>query len=493
MSLGESFFESLCRTVGFALVSADQSLTIQSWNVAAEKLLERPAISAVGTPLPDVFPAAVRDQVAAEARTVLNEGGSRDLEYEYIDAAGEPMVLVAIFSPILAPDGGVMGVSVAMRDITVRRHAVRGLRESTARIRAIVDHAVEGIVTIDEHGRIETFNPAAERMFGYGLDEVLGKNVRILMGEPFRSAHDDYVDRYVRTGQPRIIGVGREVAGMRKNGEQFPLDLTVSEIRLGDRRLFTGIVRDMTERKRLAERMARTELMATLGRVANAVAHHFNNILGGVLTSTEAALATDNPRLIRKTLERVGEAIGRAARITSQLLAFGGSEYAVGEAVELELAVRLFVERIRPEAERRGLTLEADVQPIPMVRYPSHHIFPVLESIVQNAFDAMSKGGTVRVRLRRDPDVAVIRIEDTGPGMSPDVLKRIFEPFFTTKGRLGGGVGDNVGLGLAAVHGLVEDMGGTIQLSSEVGVGTRVEIRLPLRPPVAERNDLPRR
>ncbi len=132
-----------------------------------------------------------------------------------------------------------------------RRRAQSALRESEARLRAILQTAVEGIVTIDDRGIIESFNPAAEKIFGYKAEEVIGKSVNVLMPEPHCHEHDRYIQNYLRTGQAKIIGIGREVQGRRKDGTVFPMDLAVSEVQLENRRLFTGFIRDITERKRL--------------------------------------------------------------------------------------------------------------------------------------------------------------------------------------------------------------------------------------------------
>src|SRR5688572_26551260 len=131
----------------------------------------------------------------------------------------------------------------------------QALTESEARTRAILDAAVDAIITIDERGRVESMNPAAERLFGYPAAEVLGQNVKMLMPEPYRHEHDGYLHNYLSTGQRKIIGIGREVVGLRKDGSTFPMDLAVSEVRLGARRLFTGIVRDITERKKAEEQL----------------------------------------------------------------------------------------------------------------------------------------------------------------------------------------------------------------------------------------------
>lgn len=482
MSQQDTFYEALCRTAGFALVAADRDLRIRSWNDRAALLFSRSAGALLGHPLTEAFPEALRPQIEVLVREALDRGVSNDVEFTWTDASGIEKILVAIVSPIAPAEGEALGVSLAIRDITPRRQAVQAVRNTAARLKAIFENAAEGIVTADESGRIESFNPAAERIFGWRADEVIGKDLAILMPEPDRSKHAAYVRRYIDTGEKHIIGVGREVVGLRKNGETFPLDLAVSDVHLGRTRIFTGIMRDMTDRKKLASEVAESRRMASLGTMAEGVSHHFNNILGGVLTSIDAALSSDSPREYRKTLERAATSIGRASRITQQLLAFSQSEHTLGHAVDLTEAVRQFVDAFRPEVEKKGIAFDAMVEPIPPVSFESHRIIPILESLSQNAVDATKPGGRLSIRLRPDGDHAMIEIADTGSGISPENLERVFEPFFTTKGQLGGGQGANVGLGLSAVHGLLKELGGTIAVASILDRGTTMTVRLPLKP-----------
>src|SRR5437764_23493 len=134
---------------------------------------------------------------------------------------------------------------------------VRESAEAEERMRSVLDHVVDGIISIDDRGTVTTFNPAAERIFGYAAAEVVGRNVKMLMPEPFHGEHDGYLDNYMRSGAAKIIGIGREVVGRRKDGSTFPMDLAVSEFHLGRRRYFTGIVRDITRRKRAQEQVHR--------------------------------------------------------------------------------------------------------------------------------------------------------------------------------------------------------------------------------------------
>ena len=170
------------------------------------------------------------------------------------------------------PQGGrPLALAFALRDIRSQKQREQALRDGEARIKAVLDSAVDGIVTIDERGNIESVNPAAQRVFGYSMEELKGRNVKILMPEPYHGEHDQYLRNYRHTGQRKIIGIGREVVGRRKDGSTFPLDLAVSEVPLGDRRIFTGIIRDITERKQAEQH--RNLLVAELShRVKNTLA-----------------------------------------------------------------------------------------------------------------------------------------------------------------------------------------------------------------------------
>ncbi|MBN2563831.1 MAG: PAS domain-containing protein [Phycisphaerae bacterium] len=240
-------------------------------------------------------------------------------------------------------------------------------------------------------------------------------------------------------------------------------------------------MRDISLRKRLSKELALSRRMAALGNMAGAIAHHFNNILGGMLTSIDYVLPSDSPRELRRTLRLLAQAIGRATRITRQLEAFAESEHDKAEWAELNDVMQGFIDQLRPQAEEAGINLDTDIAEVTSEPFEAHRLMPALESLAHNAFDAMTAGGTLTIRMVQDGDEAVITIADTGCGIPEDVLDRVFEPFFTTKGELGGGATDNIGLGLAAVHGLVAELGGTIRLASRVGEGTTAEVRLPLR------------
>ena len=162
-------------------------------------------------------------------------------------------------------------------------------------LRLIMEHTVDGVVTIDATGQVSSFNRAAERVFGYRADEILGRNVSTLMPSPHQQAHDGYLARYLATGEARIIGMGREVEGLRSDGARFPMDLSVTEFSMGGERFFIGIVRDISERKKLEEQLRQSQKMEAIGRLAGGVAHDFNNLLTIISGYSELLLSRLDP------------------------------------------------------------------------------------------------------------------------------------------------------------------------------------------------------
>ncbi|MCK6457527.1 MAG: PAS domain-containing protein [Phycisphaerae bacterium] len=334
------------------------------------------------------------------------------------------------------------------------------------------------LIAADADLTIRGWNEQAARVFGGRPERMLGTPLL----EVFPAEYRPTVQELLRAALERGLSNDVEFKHVGEHGQRRTFVAVFSPV-LGSEGRPIGVsvaMRDITKRKQLSQQLAASRRMTSLGMMANGVAHHFNNILGGVLTSIDAALSSDNPRVVRRTLERVAESVGRASRITQQLLAFSTSEAREGEWVDLNHAVAEIVRRVQPQMERRGLSLETQIEPVTSQPFEANKIYPILESVAQNSIDAMKPGGRMRLLLTSLGDEALIVIEDTGSGIPATVLEHIFEPFFTTKGSLGGGAADNVGLGLSVVQGLVGELGGRIDVSSQIGVGTRVEIHLPL-------------
>jgi two-component system cell cycle sensor histidine kinase/response regulator CckA len=373
------------------------------------------------------------------------------------------------------------------------------LLEREAGLRAILESAVDAIVTMDDRGAIQSFNPAAERLFGYGQDEVLGRNVNMLMPSPYREEHDGYVASYVSTGKAKIIGSGREVEAKRKTGEVFPIHLSVGEARLGDRQIFTGIIRDLTARKRLEEQLAQSQKMEAVGRLAGGVAHDFNNILLTILGRSDAMLRR-MPRHdpLRRQVNEIRKAGRRAAALTKQLLAVSRSQVLSPQLVDLNAVLRDTAEMLRRLiGEDVEFRMELDPA-LGAVKVDPHQIVQVVLNLVVNARDAMPRGGTLLIETRNvdssEADLpgnavpaVLVAVRDTGLGMDASTQARIFEPYFTTKGERG------TGLGLSTVYGIVKQSRGTIRVDSRPEQGSTFSVYLPREEGRAQPTAEPRR
>lgn len=334
------------------------------------------------------------------------------------------------------------------------------------------------VVGIDADMRITFWNQQAAAHFGKITTSPVGTPFLDLFDESQRDAVRELVAAAI---SQRSVG-DMEVKFYDDDGERRTFVLIASPVidARGESLGASASMRDISNRKKLSQELARSRRMASLGSMAGGVAHHFNNILGGMLTSIDYVLPSDSPRELRRTLRLVAQAIGRATRITKQLAAFAESENEIIDWGELNAIVEGFITRIQPAAGKANVQLATDFQRFDSGPFESQRLLPILESLAHNAFDAMPTGGTLGVTLKQQGRTAVVTVSDSGCGIAEDLLERVFEPFFTTKGELGGGDLANIGLGLAAVHGLVSEMGGRIEIASKVGQGTVVTIRLPL-------------
>ncbi len=334
-------------------------------------------------------------------------------------------------------------------------------------------------IAVDDRLDIVFWNEQAARHFQKSSADMVGRPFTEVLHEPDRAEAERLFREAMDSRQPRDM----EVKYPDAEGGKTTLVLIISPINdtAGNCVGASAGMRDITQRKRMSQELSQSRRIAALGRVAAGVAHHFNNILGGMLTSIDYVLASDSPRELRKTLRLLAQSIGRATRITNQLAAFAEAENKLVEWKELNPIVETFVEALDGRLHAGGLNLVTDIVAVESDPCEQQRLLTVLDSIAQNSIEAMSPGGTLSVSLAAEGESAVIRIRDTGCGIPEDMVDRLFEPFFTTKGELAGGEGENIGLGLAAVHGMVSEMGGTISMKSKIGEGTEVTIRLPLR------------
>eukprot|EP00456_Euglypha_rotunda_P059495 TRINITY_DN496_c1_g2_i1.p1 TRINITY_DN496_c1_g2~~TRINITY_DN496_c1_g2_i1.p1 ORF type:complete len:1455 (+),score=354.03 TRINITY_DN496_c1_g2_i1:10962-15326(+) len=367
---------------------------------------------------------------------------------------------------------------VTVTDLTERERA-------TELLRSVLSSVGDAILTIDERGVVGSANPAAVRQFGYAEYELIGKNVSVLMPEPHHENHDEYLANYHRTGVAKVIGIGREVECLRRDGTLFRADLTITEFFLEGERHFTGVLRDITERNRLQAQFIQAQKMEAIGRLAGGVAHDFNNLLTIIIGHCELLMMPDlsgSGDQRRESLANILEAGERAARLTQQLLAFSRKAVIEPKVIDLNDLVsdsaNLLRRLIGEDIMLAVITAPTQIQ----VKADLGQLEQVVMNLVVNARDAMPTGGrlTIETATVPAPDgspsrFARLSVSDNGHGMSDEVKGKIFEPFFTTKS-----VGKGTGLGLSVVHGVVSQSGGQIAIESTVGIGTTFHVLLPL-------------
>jgi PAS domain S-box-containing protein len=357
---------------------------------------------------------------------------------------------------------------------------IGALRASEERMRSVVDNVIDGIISIDERGIIQTFNPAAEKIFGYAAAEVFGQNVKMLMPEGYRREHDDYIANYVRTGQAKIIGSGREVEGRRKDGSTFPLDLAVSVFYIGSRRYFTGVVRDITERKRAEQALkdadrAKDEFLATMS-------HELRNPLAALTTAAHVLKVTDPSReaaiKARAVIERQTK---HMARLIADLLDIGrvsaGKLSLESETLELAEVVSRLLQLWRGSGRFERHRVSRELVPV-WVHADRSRVEQIAANLLDNALKFTPAGRTIAVSVRAEGDEAVFRVADQGVGLEPGERERVFDLFVQ-----GGHGAAGMGIGLALVKRLVELQGGTVAAASEGAErGAVFTVRLPAVP-----------
>jgi len=369
-----------------------------------------------------------------------------------------------------------------------------------SRFNALLDAAVDAIILIDPHGHVTRFNPAAERMFGYREDEVVGHNVSMLMPEPYRSQHDGYIHRYASTGQRRIIGIGREVEARRKDGTTFPIDLSVGEFRSGDgahrRRAedaatehgFVGIIRDLTERKAqtreaegLRSRLTHVGRLGTLGEMVSGIAHEVNQPLTAIANYASACrrmaqAGTLSGEELTSTLEKIGAQAERAGQVIRGLRALVRRHDEIREPLDCNRLIRDVSKLVEFEARAAGYRLVLDLaEPLPAVSGDAVQIQQVVLNLIRNGLDAMlerAHGDSIVIETLAANGFVEIRVTDSGPGIPPAALERLFEPFFTTKAQ-------GIGLGLSICKSIVTAHRGELTVQAAPERGARFRVRLP--------------
>ena len=471
------------------IVIHDEQGKVLYWTTGCQRLYGWSRDEALGQVLHDLLKTRY-PLPRAEIVRQLRKRGSWQGELEQQTKDGALVSITSLWVARPTADERNSSILQINSDITALKRTQAELVTREAHLRSILDTVPEAMIVIDDRGVVTSFSAAAAQLFGYGPDDVIGRNVKMLMPAPYREEHDGYVGRYLATGEARIIGYGRVVKGLTKGGEVFPMELAVGEAQASGQRIFTGFIRDLTARQKMEEELRQSQKMEAIGQLTGGVAHDFNNLLTvitGNLEMLEPSL--NNPR-DREMLREAQDAVQDGAKLTAQLLAFGRRQPLNPEPTDIGPLVSNFAELLR-----RTL---GEANELSVVTTGSTHLAVVdapqlqnaLLNLAINARDAMPGGGRLTIEIshaRLDADYAqmypevrtgpyvLIAVTDTGEGMSDDVRQRAFEPFFTTKP-----TGAGTGLGLSMVYGFVKQSGGNVQLYSELGRGTSVRVFLPL-------------
>jgi PAS domain S-box-containing protein len=348
-------------------------------------------------------------------------------------------------------------------------------QEEAARWRAIVESAVDGIVVIDRRGAIEFFNAAAERMFGYAADEVIGRNVTILMPEPDASAHDGYIERYLRSGVPHIIGIGRDLRARRKDGALFPAHLSVGAVSLEGETKFTGIVRDLTEHVELERKLREEAAMARIGELATVLAHEVRNPLAAVSATMqvlgEKLTSHEDHEIVEEALRRLD---GLSAMMTDLLL-YARPPKPNMEVLDVTALVESLVAFLRMDPAWSQVKCRVTGEPRFVVA-DAELLKVALQNLLLNALHAMDGRGEVAVAIEQNGGVVHLDVVDSGSGISAAAVPKLFTPFFTTKTR-------GTGLGLPTARRIALAHGGDIDVVDTGPTGTTIRLRLPLQDP----------
>lgn len=354
----------------------------------------------------------------------------------------------------------------------------RKLAHSEELRRSVVETALEAIITIDQDGVVRSVNGAAEQIFGYRSDEIVGRNVSLLMPVPYRNEHDSYIRRYHQTGEARIIGRGREVIAMRKDGSVFPVALAVSHAE--GAAVFTGVVRDISERVEAQERLRQADRLSAIGTLAAGLGHDMSNVLLPLRARMDVM---EQAELDVSTREQLVE-IRKSARYLQDLadgLHLLALDPADADASRSSTDVSDWWQQTKALLGRslpKHVELRAEVNPgLPIIQVAPHRLTQAVLNLFVNAGKAVGDEGKVELDAEFDPVSGEVRIvvRDDGCGMTPDVKRRALEPFFTTKTR-----GLGTGLGLSLVHGVVTGAGGSITIDSAPNEGTAITLGFPV-------------
>jgi two-component system, LuxR family, sensor kinase FixL len=469
----------------FPVFTAGADDRIDSGNAAFEALFP----GQKGKPWQDAFPNLDRNAFSRQwqAAAAADGDGSATvtLPTGEVHLLGGPRFFDLLCQRLLDSETDPARLLGILVDVTEQ---VRGHQETLA----ILDTGADAIILIDEHGVVETFNAAAQRLFGYAPAEIIGRPINLLMPEPHRSRHDHYMRRYMETGEKRIIGIGRELEAETRDGARVPIYLAVSEIRLQGRRRFAGIIRDLSEqhavREALSEqreRLAHVGRLSTMGEMTASIAHEINQPLTAIAMYAQSSLkliergSPDLAKLVG-ALEKLNTQTLRAGAIIERIQRFARTRETQRERVNLNGLLRDLVKLAEGDARLHDVTISFDLQDqLPGLYCDPIQIQQVALNLIRNAIDAMKgidcqAGNAIFITSRLLPDGLIeVAVADQGPGVSDEQHRLMFKPFHTTKK-------DGMGLGLSICRTIIVEHGGVLSFRNNPDGGATFFFTLPI-------------
>lgn len=370
-------------------------------------------------------------------------------------------------------DGGCHALTLIMDDPIQTTHEIGGGEY----FRILCEHIGIPLIATDADLAICTWNAAAARMFGAGAERMLRTPIGSIIPKDRREFAEDTIRKVIACGQPSEL----EFDYGDSSGSKRELAVTVSPIvtSAGERIGASLCIRDITRRIAMQAELDQNRKMASLGEMAGAIAHHFNNILGGIITSVDYAHSSGDPAQQGRILEQTAKALSRATNLVQGLLAFAEGDRRHHDLSDFTETLLVAVDDVEHAVRGTDIEFVLDLPELPVIPVPRAQLLTALNHIVRNGIDAMSGSGTLTIAVELEEDRIITRITDTGCGLDSAAVDRVFEPFWTTKGVLASGSNQATGLGLAIAHGAIHALGGTITVSSKLGDGTRFVISIP--------------
>ncbi|MDH5572314.1 MAG: PAS domain S-box protein [Gammaproteobacteria bacterium] len=474
-----------------AVIEWNSNFEVSEWNPAAERIFGYSKKEALGHHAYDlIVPDTCRKDIDQVWKNLLEKNVVLHQVNENITKNGQIRICEWYNTPLVDENGNIIGVASLVDNITDQKKAEQQLQQRENELSQILQNMVDGVISIDANSTVLTFNHAAENLFGYTADEIIGKNLEILMPPPARSKHSESLKHYLQTGESHIVGHAAEMTALKKDGTTFPMRLSVAELPADEhgQRRFIGSCADISQQKKQEEQLRRAQKMDALGKLTGGIAHDFNNLLGIIQGYTELLQLQlkDTPSL-QQYAQEIDNATERGSKLTRNLLSFARRKETAAEHLDINKVLQDNQSMLAKTLTAR-IELKLDLcNELWTVLLDKNDLENTIINLSINAMHAMPDGGSLTIKTQNKtlsnfdaPPLGLkpghyiqLSLTDTGIGMDKEIQAKIFDPFFSTKAEQG------TGLGLSQAYGFVQQAGGSIQIYSEPGKGSRFCLYFP--------------